>query len=978
MTITDRGTNTTPDPARHLAVDQPIINSPFIEPRYHWVYQKGEPVKAPGRREAGFYFRERRTGDQQLSMFQEEVFNPLPEVNEIRQRVNAWRENGYRGVTSITLQLLAYWNAPDRERRLFFCQREAAETLIWLLETDPGRDMRHRIPADGDLMRYACKMATGSGKTVVMAMMAAWSILNRAHAPGRSRFADAILVLCPNLTVKERLGGAPRAVAGSGQPEPRRPLIPGAAGNYYEQFDLVPSGLLPALGQGRVHITNWHDFLTRDDGRRRGIVQRGPESDAAFCARVLHDLGGARNILVLNDEAHHAYRPRTDRDELADADDVSTGRRRARPAVAPAGAREENEAATVWISGLDRIRGVRGIVACLDFSATPFYIDGSGYPPGTPFPWLVSDFGLVDAIESGIVKVPRVPVADAAGRSEPQYFRLWAHIMSRLQPHERGGARRKPSPEAVVREADGALQQLAGEWAEAFLAMQRQGYTVPPCLIVVCDNTDISELVYEKIAVSGGVQGEYLANRPGREVALRIDTKLLNAAESETDVGSSREDRAQVLRQKVATVGRAGEPGGEIRCVVSVAMLTEGWDAQNVTHILGLRAFDSQLLCEQVVGRGLRRMNYDFDLNEEGIPTLVEYVDVYGIPFEVIPVQKRTTAPPPPPKETTLVQAIPERAALHRIEFPRVDGYVFHVEDKVTADIDEIDPIRLSQDVAPTATVVRARVGYQEGGPALRGPGESETQTREQFYASVRPQQIAFELARRVIERLLVERDAFRYRARHLLFPQVLAIVRDFLDRRVDYGSANPREVGLEAYMQPITDRLTTAITPSNATGKPTILPRLERFRPRGSTAEVAFRTTRECRQTEKSHIGHVVLDTTTWEASVAFQLEASPLVQTYARNDHLELAIPYDFLGHQHRYYPDFVVRLANGAHLLLEVKGYEVEQDRQKHTAARRWAGAVTAWGEMGAWYFDVCMSREDVPSILAHYAALASAVA
>lgn len=978
MTFTN-GTDTTPDSARHLAVDQPIINSPFAEPRYHWIYQQGEPIKAPGRREPGFYYRERRTGGPQIGMFQEEVFNPLPEVNAIRQRVKTWREREYPGVTPITRQLLAHWSSPDRERRLFFCQQEAAATLIWLLETDAGREFRRRVPVDGDLMRYACKMATGSGKTVVMAMLAAWSILNRVHAPRRSLFADSILVLCPNLTVKERLGGAPRTVPGSGQPEPRRPLIPGASGNYYEQFDLVPTGLLPALGQGRVHITNWHDFLTRDGGRRRGIVQRGPESDAAFCARVLHELGGARNILVLNDEAHHAYRPRTDvDDESAGVDERPGRRRRAHPVVSPAGAREENEAATVWISGLDRIRRVRGIAACLDFSATPFYIDGSGYPPGTPFPWLVSDFGLVDAIESGIVKVPRVPVADAAGRAEPQYFRLWAHIMSRLQPHERGGARRRPSPEAVVREADGALQQLAGEWADAFLAMQRQGYTVPPCLIVVCDNTDISELVYEKIAVSGGVQGEYLANRDGREVALRIDTKLLNAAESETDVGGNREDRAQKLRQKVATVGRAGEPGGEIRCVVSVAMLTEGWDAQNVTHILGLRAFDSQLLCEQVVGRGLRRMNYDFDLNDEGIPTLVEYVDVYGIPFEVIPVQKRTTDRPPPPKETTPVQALSEREALHRIEFPRVDGYVYHVEDRVTADIDEIDPIRVTQDVAPTATVVRAKVGYELGTPALRGPGESETQTREQFYASVRPQQIAFELARRVIDRLLVERDAFRHRARHLLFPQVLAIVRDFLDRRVDYGSADPREVGLEAYMQPITDRLTTAIMPASSSGEATLLPRFERFRPRGSTSEVSFRTTRECRQAEKSHISHVVLDTTTWEASVAFQLETSPLVQTYARNDHLELAIPYDFLGHQHRYYPDFVVRLTNGVRLLLEVKGQEDEQDRQKHTAARRWAKAVTAWGEMGVWHFDVCMRREDVPATLARYAALASAAA
>jgi len=206
----------------------------------------------------------------------------------------------------------------------------------------------------------------------------------------------------------------------------------------------------------------------------------------------------------------------------------------------------------------------------------------------------------------------------------------------------------------------------------------------------------------------------------------------------------------------------------------------------------------------------------------------------------------------------------------------------------------------------------------------------------------------------------------------------VLAIVRESLDHRVDYGSADRREIGLEAYMQPIADRLTTAIVPASPTGEPTVLPRLQRFRPRGSTSEVSFRTTRECRQTEKSYISHVVLDTTSWEASVAFQLETSPVVQTYARNDHLELAIPYTYLGHQHRYYPDFVVRLSNGVHLLLEVKGEERLEDGQKHEAARRWAKAVRSWGEMGAWYFEVRRRREDVPAILARYAALASAAA
>lgn len=304
----------------------------------------------------------------------------------------------------------------------------------------------------------------------------------------------------------------------------------------------------------------------------------------------------------------------------------------------------------MWIDGLDGIQAVRGVLACIDMSATPFFITGSGYPEGTPFPWLVSDFGLVDAIESGIVKVPRVPVATDSGRPEPEYFRLWEHINGNLPPSERGNSRRKPRPEAVVREADAALQQLAGEWKDTFEQFKREHYPVPPCLIVVADNTDISELLFERIARDGQVFPEYLRNEDGRDVTMRIDSKLLARAE-EGDQTGSREDRAEALRRRVATVGKAGESGAEVRCVVSVGMLTEGWDAQNVTHILGLRAFQSQLLCEQVVGRGLRRMNYDFDeLDEEGVPVHVEYVDVYGIPFEVIPVKKVPTNRQPPPQ----------------------------------------------------------------------------------------------------------------------------------------------------------------------------------------------------------------------------------------------------------------------------------------------------------------------------------------
>jgi type III restriction enzyme len=451
-----------------MLVDNPIVNSPFEEPARYWAYEEGQPVLKEGRRPAGYYLKPRTRGPQ-TSLFEEE-FVPLDLVNTIRERVKAWRERGYPGVTPITRQLLNHWNHPERERKLFFCQREAAETLIWLIEASPAEKQGIVIPKDNGLTRYACKMATGSGKTVVMGMVIAWQVLNKLANPQDRRFSDAVLLVCPNLTIRERL----------------QVLLPWKPGNYYEKFDLVPRGMMERLQQGRFQITNWHLLQPKDDSRSKSVVQRGVESDTAFCRRVLKELGNKQNILVINDEAHHAYRPAPLPEELREqlSDEEIA----------------EREEATVWVSGLDRIHAVRGINFCADFSATPFYIKGSGYPEGEPFPWIVSDFGLVDAIESGIVKIPCVPVDDNTGAPIPKYFRLWEHINQQLLASERQTARRRAKPESVLLQADGALKTLASEWKKTFDEFQRAGSPVPPVMIVVCDNTDLAKLVHEHIA----------------------------------------------------------------------------------------------------------------------------------------------------------------------------------------------------------------------------------------------------------------------------------------------------------------------------------------------------------------------------------------------------------------------------------------------------------------------------------------------
>lgn len=918
-----------------LAVDNPIINSPFEEPGQYWVYEEGQPVLKQGRRPAGYYLKARTRGPQGALLAEE--FVPLDLVNDIRARVKKWRQAGYPNVTPVTRRLLHHWNLPERERRLFFCQREAAETVIWLVEAPPVETQGMVIPKDEPidpesiakgykaLTRYALKMATGAGKTVVMGMLVAWSVLNKIANPQDRRFSDAVLIVCPNRTIRERL----------------QVLLPWHPKNYYRQFDLVPPGLQEHLQQGKFQIINWHLFQPKDDSRTRSVLKRGVEGDAAFCRRVLKDLGSKQNILVINDEAHHAYRPAPLDGEL-----------RGRLSAAEIQAREE---ATEWVSGLDRINAVRGINFCADFSATPFYIKGSGYEEGLPFSWVVSDFSLVDAIESGIVKIPRVPVDDNTGDLIPRYFRLWEWINRQLPASERQTARRRAKPESVLREAEGALATLSSEWRETFRAF-REKSPVPPVLIVVCDNTDLSKLVYDHIA-RGNVLPE-LENRSDQEVTLRIDTKLLAEAESVAE-GETRKEAAERLRKMVDTVGKTGwegegdPPGKEIRCVVSVGMLTEGWDAQNVTQILGLRAFTSQLLCEQVVGRGLRRMNYD-DFSEP------EYVDVYGIPFEVIPVKKKPVSCPEGPRVSTLIRALPERKHLE-ITFPRVEGFVFDVRQRIRVNLTDLPYLKIDPASEPTEVVAKPAAGYRVGRPDRLGPGVEVVHDRNPFHREKRLQASVYEIAAEITNRLKERRSD--YGARHLLFPQVLRIVWEYLEERVVVADASVplEEVALLKYKQQIVDRLLQAIEPDTEAGEPPVLPVIERFRPVGSTSEVLFRTVRPAVGTVKSHVSHVVLDAPKWEHSVAYELERLPEVVAYVRNDHLDFTVPYEWQGVRHEYRPDYLARLKhpNGGEIkvVIEVKGFATEKDRQKEAAARRWVQAVNRHGEFGRWAFVLC---------------------
>jgi type III restriction enzyme len=993
-------------------VDQPILNSPYYEPKEFWQYVGGKADKAPGRRIASYHWTTQKTGSAQQEMFaSDQGADDLPLVNALREDLTKWRKSNYQNATPVTKELLRHWSDKDRKRRLFFCQLEAVETVIYLAEivaSNRRTQFKARVtheeyqkliggqkpvladqlaedaefypsladqPADASLaplIRYGCKMATGSGKTVVMAMIITWAFCNRGRQPADPRFPQKVLVMAPNLTVRERLSVL-------------RPDNP--TGNYYDEFDMVPSTLRPLMNQGKVVVLNWHKLAKEsphaEGGSTYQVVDKGEESPEAFAVRVLKDLSAqpGDQLMVLNDEAHHAYRPKIDDVKAAD-------KKKEKSVEVEKVSTDDLNEATIWVDGLDRLNEALDLQMVVDLSATPFYLQGTGHIPGSPFAWLVSDFGLVDAIESGITKIPRLPVSDTTGQPDPQFFRLWDHIKDNVSPSEK--VRGKPTPEAVWREANSAIKILASQWKERFDSHQKakpgQEF-IPPVIIVVCDNVNIAQYFFEQISgqvthieettVKGKKKKtshtsynpsqlfEELRNSENQTVTLRIDSDLLNKAEA-GDSGS-KQNEAERLRSQIANVGERGTEGEQIRCVVSVQMLTEGWDANNVTQILGLRAFGSQLLCEQVVGRGLRRMSYDFDPETEMLSE--EYVDVYGIPFSVIPYKGRQTdAPAPEDKPKQHVQALPIRQMM-RIEFPYVDGYTMEFkEPKIHCRFDDIDPLTINIREAPTEVFVMPQVGIRDGS-ITSIDFETQKQDKQAYYDEWHLQKIQFMMAQYIANILTDQYEEFQAYSRHVLFPQIVNIVEEFCESKVDYHGEDKRELAIERYFRLAVEKLLGAIRPGAVDNEaaPKILPRINRFTPKGSSDEVNFFTTRPCAPTTKSHVDQVVLDAETCEKCATYHLEASDAVDYYLRVDKSGFRIPYELLGVAHLYHPDFIVKLANGVNLVLEIKGFEREEDKAKHEAARRWCEAVSNWGKMGKWQFHVSKEPNQIQANL-----------
>jgi type III restriction enzyme len=972
--------------------DAPILNSPYVEPSRHWELDKaGQPTQQiiEKRRPADFITpipkpkKQGRARTQTELVFDEgaglsnskQQYDPTSIINGVRAEVAKWRNADPKNwkVTPETARLLKHWRSHAFSGvRPFFCQVEAVETAIWLVEvanqTKEGKRFLEHLDAakrdaNPELMRIALKLATGAGKTTVMAMLIAWQTVNAVRRPTSKNFSRGFLIVTPGLTIRDRL----------------RVLLPNDPENYYLNRELVPEEMLEDIRRAKIVITNYHAFQLRERlevsaGTRSLLQGRGEElqtleTEGQMIQRVMPDLMGMKSVLVINDEAHHCYR-----EKPPEVDDVELRGDERKDAE------KNNAAARVWISGLEAVNRKLGVPRVFDLSATPFFLRGSGYAEGTLFPWTMSDFSLMDAIECGIVKLPRVPVAEnIPGDEMPMYRTLWENIREDMPKGNRSTAG-DFDPLKLPTRLQTAIHTLYGHYAKTFELWQEKRIEVPPCFIIVCQNTAISKLIYdyvsgfERKATDGSKTLEngrlplfrnfdsdgnplprpntLLIDSEQLEAGNSLDTNFRAMAADEIErfrreiverTGNARDAESltdqELLREVMNTVGKPGTLGGGIRCVVSVAMLTEGWDANTVTHVLGVRAFGTQLLCEQVIGRSLRRQSYE--LNERGLFN-VEYADVFGIPFDF--TAKPVVAPPQPPRQTVTVKAIrPERDHLE-IQFPRVEGYRVELpEEQLTAIFTDDSVLELTPDlVGPSKVEVSGIIG-QSVNMGLEHLSEMRLST------------LAYNLAKRLL--YTKWRDSNEEPKLHLFGP-LKRITKQWLDSCLHCkGGTYPALLMYEQLADMACNRITAGITLAYLDTRP--VKAMLAFNPTGSTKSVQFNTSRETlwqTSSERCHVNYVVYDSD-WEAEFCRVAESHPMVKAYVKNHGLNFRVPYRYGSEVRTYIPDFIVVLGEDdpLNLVVEIKGYRREDAKEKKlTMETLWVPGVNNLGSHGRWAF------------------------
>ena len=956
--------------------EHPILNTPYVEPSQHWALDSDgvpngqiKPSRRPHKYVVPVAKTKRRNQQAELDYAGDDEGEENTLVNLVRPKVDAWRRlpASEWNVTPETERLLKWWrDAEVREYPFFFCQLEAIETLIWLTEVAPKSFREEIITANEEpnagLYRIAAKMATGSGKTTVMAMAIIWQTVNAARRPTSTRFTSGFLIIAPGITIRDRL----------------KVLMPNATDNYYEDSKrrFVPPEMLHEMSKARVVVTNYHSFQLREkievkpQARKllgdRGEEKRFPESPDDMIRRVAKDLLGLKRIMILNDEAHHCYEERKNKDEERKIESDEKDE-----------AKENNAAARVWINGVRAFAKKFSVLAIFDLSATPFFLRGSGYNEGFLFPWVVSDFSLMDAIECGIVKTPRVPVLDDTVRGDmPKWRELYRHMDPKLKI--KAGRKKDPEfrdPEKMDELLRGAMEALyahyekvADKWSDAEIER-------PPVFIVVASNTAMSKLIYDFISgyahpddstrlIAGKLDAFSNVDENGRwrkkPLTLIVDSAALEASDSLPDDfqktfgreisefkaelartnGAAEAEKvsdAQLMREVMNTVGQPGKLGADIRCVVSVSMLTEGWDANTVTHVLGVRAFGTQLLCEQVVGRALRRVNYQPDEHGYLRP---EYADVLGIPFDFTP--DATVANPVAPPKTIRIRAQKDRADCE-IRFPNVAGYrISFPPEPLRANFTEDSRLQVTNDDIPTSADVEPIVG--EG-----------IKLTLKNYESQRMKSVYYAVAGHTLREYFREDETGNVELHR--FGELLRITERWFDQCLTCQGHNEETLKRTFLWRPMAQKAAERIFRACQSGPPgqeQVRAILNPYNETGSSKYVDFVTSKTSLfRTDPAlcHVDQVVADQD-WEMAFveAIERDLRDIVSAYIKNHNLGFEVPYEFEGATSHYRPDFILKIDDGRgaddllHMVCEVKGRRSDKDAAKaDTMHTRWIPAV-----------------------------------
>ena len=1016
-----------------MSSDNPILNSPYEEPKLHYDTDSEGSLDynkiCKGRRifkAESAVIPSRQTGQKEVFEWNDDAEEYQTHIiNLCRKEVGLWRSARYQNTTRVTQELLNFWfNNPERivTKKLFFAQQESVETAIWLNEvaekSNAGQHILNLLRngqqtvsdvANDQLPRIAFKMATGSGKTVVMACLICYHYFNRQEYRNDTRFADYFLIVAPGITIKDRLGVLFVDTKNKN---------PNDIEDYYRVRGLIPANMEFRLGNlnARLVITNYHTFEPKVlQGNKRSPfdgkvnlkgekIDTGNQEDfSQVIKRTLGKFKSGSRVLIINDEAHHCYLPKS-KSKTTDNEES-----------------DENARAAVWFSGLREIANKFKLQGIYDLSATPYYLTGSGYPAYSLFPWVVSDFGLIEAIESGLVKIPFLPESDNTQElTMPVLRNLYDHVRDELP---KKGQRKKKSeaaaegskfielPPQLPSKVKAALDQFYNHYVDYFNGIRKNNeeklniFSAPPVFIVVCNNTSVSKEVYkyiagyeyedknENIVVTG--QYELFSNyEPNirtakkRPPTLLIDSDALENGEQinedfkkifNSEIEEFKKDYArmhgqgsiekitdaEILREVVNTVGKQGKLGSHIRCVVSVSMLTEGWDANTVTHIMGLRAFGSQLLCEQVAGRALRRVNYllstyRVDTGEEinikdkhkfKPENLIEkfppeYAHIIGVPFKMFKGGK--TELPPPQVDLTHIAALTDRQAAMEIEFPNIVGYrIENMDGKIKYDFSKVENYELVCSQFPLTTIMASAFS----------PKEEKMQVQSVF--EKREQEIIFLLTKELIK---VHFSDDENNPHFQLFNKLLPIVKYWYENKIMLIGESDLKYKKIIYFhdtKKVVDRIMMGINPDKNTSEH-IRPVFNYYNKFSSTKYVNGNTVKEVYPTQKSHINYVVMDSG-WEGICAKTLEEIESVECYAKNQFLGFTIPYVKDGKDHLYFTDFIARVKSKdgtiKNLMIEISGMSKDKAEKKWFVENRWLPAVNALKEKyeyNEWHF------------------------